>query len=96
MENAEIAARLREEAHRLARVGENLFRVRAYRWAAIVIDRLEQPVTELLDREGRAGLEAVPGIGRRLAKTLEWFVRTGEWVTRSTPRRIDPPAAKAG
>jgi hypothetical protein len=38
-------------------------------------------VAEILDDEGRQGLEALPAIGRHLAYTIEKLVRTGEFRT---------------
>jgi DNA polymerase/3'-5' exonuclease PolX len=83
VENAEIVRRLRGEARVLAARGENLFRIRAYRWAAGVVEGLGRPVADMVAEQGRSALEELPGIGRRMAVTIELFVRTGEWVTRS-------------
>jgi DNA polymerase (family 10) len=95
VENAEIVRRLRAEARLLAARGENLFRVRAYRWAAGVVEGLGRPVADMVAERGRASLEELPGIGRRIAVTIELFVRTGEWLTR-TGTAIGGPGAKAG
>jgi DNA polymerase/3'-5' exonuclease PolX len=70
-------------ARQLDRRMDNLYRVRAYRRAAEVIQALNCPVTELLDNKGRRGLEALPGIGSHLAFTIETLVRTGEFRTLS-------------
>src|SRR5262249_35682469 len=63
MENATLAKRLREYARHLERHRDNLYRIRAYRRAADVVERLDRPVNELLEREGRDALAALPGIG---------------------------------
>ena len=51
--------------------------VRAYRTAAETLRSLDRPAAEILRREGVAGLEQLPGIGRSLAQTIEKLVRTG-------------------
>ena len=86
MDNQTIAQKLREYAAQLAREGESLYRVRAYRQAVLTVQSLARPLTVLVGEEGRAGLEALPGIGRSLAYTIEGLVRTGEFRTRRERR----------
>jgi hypothetical protein len=91
MENRTIAQRLLEYAQYLEAREANFFRVQAYRRAAATVLSLERPVADLLARDGRAGLEALPGIGSHLALTIEDLVRTGELHTLDRLRgRIDP------
>jgi hypothetical protein len=78
MNNDWIAARLRGHADELERAGANIYRVRAYRRAADFVAGSSTSLVELVEEQGRAGLEALPGIGRSLAYTLELLVRTGE------------------
>jgi putative hydrolase len=75
--NQEIAARLEELAKLLEVQGANLFRVRAYRTAAQNLRALTRPVHEILSAEGHAGLLALRGIGRSLARAVEKMCRTG-------------------
>jgi DNA polymerase (family 10) len=75
--NAELARTLDEIGRHLADQGANPFRVRAYHRAADVVRNLDLPVERLLDQQGLEGLEALPSIGRSLARTLEQLVRTG-------------------
>ena len=86
MNNAEIAKRLLEYARTLA-IGSQLFRSRAYRTAAFVIQGLDRPVEELLAETGRAGLAELPGIGSHLAFTIEVLATTGEFVPYSERKR---------
>jgi DNA polymerase/3'-5' exonuclease PolX len=86
VDNHTIAQKLREYAAQLAREGDSLYRVRAYRQAVLTVQSLARPLTELVAEEGRAGLEALPGIGRSLAYTIEGLVRTGEFRTRRERR----------
>jgi DNA polymerase/3'-5' exonuclease PolX len=81
MDNLTIAQRLREHARQLDGQDGNLFRIRAYRRAALIVLGLERPVTEILADSGAKGLEAIPGIGAHLAFTIEHLARTGEFLT---------------
>jgi DNA polymerase/3'-5' exonuclease PolX len=84
MDNQSIARRLSGYADELARKHSNLYRVRAYRRAAAVVQSLERPAADLVAQDGRAGLAQLPGIGRSLAFTIESLVRTGEFRTQHT------------
>jgi DNA polymerase/3'-5' exonuclease PolX len=78
MDNVTIAKRLREHARQLEIEGGNLLRVRAYRRTAQIVEELDEPLTELVEREGRRGLQSLPTIGRRIAMALEQLIRTDE------------------
>jgi holliday junction DNA helicase RuvA len=79
MSNRAIAEALLIQARRLAAHGENLYRVRAHRQAAMAVQGLEQPVEDLIRWGGRRALEGVPGIGRHLAEAIAHFVASGDW-----------------
>ena len=70
MTNDEIARELRTRAADLARAGDNLYRVRAFRRAALAVQALPEPVTELVAAAGPKGLERLVGVGRSLAGTI--------------------------
>ncbi len=74
----EIAARLRELGGYLRLRGESPFRARAYETAAAAIDALGSRFPLLRD-EGR--LTEVPGIGDKLAATIEELATTGTTAT---------------
>lgn len=79
-----------EHARALAAESGNVYRIRAYRQAAQTVAWLDRPLTAVLAERGRAGLEALPGIGRHLSYTLEGLLRTGEFRTydeREVPTR---------
>ncbi len=78
MNNLTIARRLLEYAATLEAIGHNLYRVRAYRRAAAVVQMLPRELHELLTEGGRTALEEVPGLGSHLAFTIEGLIRTGE------------------
>jgi hypothetical protein len=91
MDNETIARKLNEYATYLDGEESNVHRVRAYRRAADTVHRERRPLKEIVEQEGRAGLEALPGIGRSLAFTIEGLVRTGEFRTsRPDGGHIDP------
>ncbi len=76
VENETIAGWLDEIAAVLAAQSANVFRVRAYRRAADVLRTMTVPVSQLLASQGE-GLEAVRGIGPRLARTIRDIVTHG-------------------
>src|SRR5512138_2509372 len=79
IDNATIGAMLREAADLLALQGANPFRVQAYRRAAEQIAGLTNSARALFEREGRAGLDALPGIGAGLAGAISEILLTGRW-----------------
>lgn len=78
--NSVHADRLREAADLLEAQGANPFRVSAYRRAADTVRDLPEDLATLVDREGMAGLEALPGIGRGIASALLEMTRSGRWM----------------
>lgn len=78
-ENALVAARLREMAALLEAQGDNAFRVAAYRNAAQTVDGLRQGLRERFEREGLAGLDALPTIGPGIAGAIGEMLHTGRW-----------------
>ena len=78
-ENIGVAGKFRDFADLLDSQGADGFRARACRRAADVVSRLERPVSEILAREGRDGLVALPAIGTGLAGAISEIVATGRW-----------------
>ncbi|WP_244748393.1 DNA-binding protein [Mesorhizobium sp. 131-3-5] len=78
-ENIGVAGKFRDFADLLDSQGADGFRARACRRAAEVVSRLERPVSEILAREGRDGLVALPAIGTGLAGAISEIVATGRW-----------------
>jgi hypothetical protein len=72
--------RLREAADLLEAQGANPFRVSAYRKAADTVRDLGEDVATIVAREGAAGLEKLPHIGRGIAAALVEMERTGRWT----------------
>jgi DNA polymerase (family 10) len=67
MNNAEIARRF----HRLSALmeirGDDPFRLRSYRNAAEAIEVWPTPLKEIAEKEGMAGLQEIPGVGKAIA-----------------------------
>ena len=80
VENRRIAANLREMAERLEQGGANRFSAAAFCGAADVVEHWPQPLREIHDRLGPAGLEALPGIGRGIAGAIAEMLMTGRWL----------------
>jgi hypothetical protein len=78
-ENIGVAGKFRDFADLLDSQGADGFRARAYRRAADVVSRLERPVGEILAKEGRDGLVALPAIGTGIAGAITEMVATGRW-----------------
>jgi hypothetical protein len=72
-----VAEALEQVAELLEAQGASPFRVRAYWDGAATVRALAEDVGELLAREERRDLEALPGIGRGLAALVAELVETG-------------------
>ncbi len=75
--NRDVAAVLTEIGDLLETQGAIAFRVRAFREAARMIERMESPVASVLLANGADGLIALPTIGRTIAKVIAQLVHTG-------------------
>ncbi len=73
MTNAQIAQAFNEIAELLELKGENPFRIRAYRRAAMNVEGMAQDLAALSEAE----LAALPGIGKDLAGKIRQCVATG-------------------
>jgi hypothetical protein len=76
--NDDIASIFEQVADLLAAQEDDFYRIRAYREGAQSIRSLAQPVVEQYQAEGKAGLEKLPHIGKRLASAIEELATTGE------------------
>ena len=77
--NVHVANVLDETAQRLEDQRANTFRVQAYRNAANTVRSLQRGVDDILDAEGLAGLDRLPGIGQTLARVIDQIVTTGRF-----------------
>ena len=56
---------------------ENPFRVRSYRTAAESVRRTREPLAEILEAKGKAGLTEIEGVGEKLASLIEEYLESG-------------------
>lgn len=75
--NATVADRLDEVAQILEEQKANVFRVAAYRRAAIMLRGLDKPLDDVVKTEGLEGLQKLPGIGETLSRFIYQLVTTG-------------------
>lgn len=75
--NLDLARMLEEIASLLRRRGTNPYRVLAYRRAAAIIRSTKEPLSEVFRRDGVAGLEQLPGVGKSLARKIAEMLRHG-------------------
>lgn len=92
MRNDKVAEMLEELGDLKEILGENPFKVRAYRRAAEAIRRLTTPIEELIE-QGR--LNEIEGVGASLAAKITEFVRTGKVSELEELRRKVPPSLRA-
>lgn len=77
--NVYVANMLDETAQLLEGQRANAFRMQAYRNAANTVRSLRGGVDDILDAEGLAGLDRLPGIGQTLARVIDQIVTTGRF-----------------
>lgn len=78
MHNLDIARIFNEIADILEVQGENAFKIRAYRKAALTIETLTQDLTVIAERGGVKELKKIPGIGEGIAKKIVEIAETGD------------------
>jgi len=76
--NEQIAQRLEELARILNEQGASVYRVAAWRRAALSLRRLPASVSEIFRCEGMEGLRKLPGVGDRIALAIRNLVVTGK------------------
>lgn len=92
--NVHVANVLDETAQLLEEQKANTFRVQAYRNAASTIRALGRGVDDVLDAEGLAGLDRLPGIGQTLARVIDQIVTTGRFPMLERLRGGTDPVAQ--
>ncbi|HEV8367231.1 MAG TPA: helix-hairpin-helix domain-containing protein [Pyrinomonadaceae bacterium] len=93
MNNEAIARRF----HRLAALmeirGDDPFRLRSYRNAAEAIEVWPTPLKEIVEQEGVAGLQTIPGVGKAIAGKVVELLDRGSFdawdrLTAETPETV--------
>lgn len=77
MKNQEIANILYEIAYFLE-TDDVPFRPYAYEKAAITVENLKEDIEKIYIKGGKKKLEAIPGIGKSIARKIEEFLKTGK------------------
>ncbi|HWP37276.1 MAG TPA: DNA polymerase/3'-5' exonuclease PolX [Gemmatimonadales bacterium] len=90
MENPAVAALFDEMADLLELEGALVFRVRAYRNAARVIQELDQPLRDLV-QENPDALTELPRIGKDLAGKIREAVESGDFAAHKELKAKFPP-----
>ena len=93
MDNEQIARRFNRMAGLMEIRGEDSFRTRSYRMAAEAIETWPTPVKEIARKEGAAGLQEIPGVGKALAGKIVDLVERGTFdawdrLTAETPETV--------
>lgn len=93
MNNEAIARRFYRLAALMELRGDDPFRWRSYRNAAEAIEVWPTPLKEIVEQEGVAGLQTIPGVGKAIAgKVIELLVRGSfdAWdrLTAETPESV--------
>ena len=78
-DNEQVADMLLQAAALLIDQGANPFRANAYRTAADTVAGLALSLREIFETKGKAGLEALPGIGAGIASAIAEILITGRW-----------------
>ena len=73
--------------------GDDPFRLRSYRNAAEAIEVWPTPLKEIADKEGMAGLQEIPGVGKAIASKVMDLLSRGtfdawERLTVETPETV--------
>lgn len=93
VDNAPVAAALREMSQLLQSQHDNPYRALAYARAADTVAGLGRSVREIHARDGEAGLDALPAIGRSIAASIAELLTTGRWRQLEAARRAADPIA---
>lgn len=93
MDNEQIARRFNRMASLMEIRGEDQFRLRSYRMAAEAIETWPTEMKNIVDKEGAAGLQEIPGVGKALAGKIVELVSKGtfdawERLTAETPETV--------
>lgn len=91
--NATIAQALAEMALLLEAQEDNPFRVAAYRRASETVAQLGSSLREIHHSGGAAALDALPGIGQRIAAAIVELLETGHWQQLERLRGCSDPQA---
>jgi len=92
MLNLDIARIFAETADILEVKGENPFKIRAYRRAAMTIESLTQDLKVIAERGGVKELKKIPGVGDAIAKKIVEIAKTGDCKSHIELKQEVPPS----
>ncbi len=92
MTNSEIA-RILYEISEYLEMEDVAFKPRAFEKAGIIIESLEEDISEIYKKEGLKGLEKIPSIGKAISEIIEDLIRTNkskyyERLKKKTPVKL--------
>ena len=93
MDNVTIAKRFYRLAGLMEIRGDDPFRLRSYRNAAEAIEVWPTPLKEIAEKEGVAGLQEIPGVGKAIAGKVIELLNRGSFdawdrLTAETPETV--------
>lgn len=93
MDNEAIARRFYRLAALMELRGDDPFRWRSYRNAAEAIEVWPTPLKEIAEKEGVAGLQTIPGVGKAIAGKVVELLERGSFdawdkLTAETPETV--------
>ena len=80
----ELIARQLKELGVYLQMFEVPFKPQAYEKPPLVIESLNEEVSEIYKKEGKRGLTKIPGIGKGIADKIQELLKTGRIKGRST------------
>ena len=80
MDNVAIARRFYRLAALMEIRGDDPFRLRSYRNAAEAIEVWPTPLKEIAEKEGVAGLQEIPGVGKAIAGKVIELLEKGSFA----------------
>ncbi len=86
MTNKQIAKALDDLASIMELHGENIFKIRSYQNAYIVLRKLDKPLSAML----RSEMDALKGVGKAIGDKIEELLKTGELQTYKKYTDITP------
>lgn len=93
MDNAAIARRFYRLSALMEVRGDDPFRLRSYRNAAEAIEVWPTPLKEIAEKEGVAGLQEIPGVGKAIAGKVIDLLNKGSFdawdrLVKETPETV--------
>lgn len=93
MDNAAIARRFYRLSALMEVRGDDPFRLRSYRNAAEAIEVWPTPLKEIAEKEGVAGLQEIPGVGKAIAGKVIDLLTKGSFdawdrLVKETPETV--------